>query len=250
MDSDNTSTGSTRKEEKGSTEKKVGFARPTLVIHTPQQRPTTLVIPGVRAVTPADRHEDHFGKRQYMYVFDQINDLKDFTVNTARSGLGVGEKCAYWLYNKIKDLSRKWFTHCFLSIILMIYTMGGALAFQKLEGPYEDEKEPLDMRTLTYELIEELTVLSEVMPFENQTDQWKITADEKVKGYILKVIENRQIENFIKANRGPKVWTLINSVVFCATIYTTIVSMVNSILINPMAFNFLAFESSKCTQPD
>ncbi|XP_030758876.1 TWiK family of potassium channels protein 18-like isoform X2 [Sitophilus oryzae] len=210
---------SSKKEDKEPGEKKVGFAKKlTLKIppppQTPLDRPTTLTIPSAHSA-----HVDEFRKQS---MFDQINGFKNYTFDKAKTSLGFGEKFAYWLYNKVKVLSRKWFTHCFLTIVLIAYTVGGAVSFQTLEGPYEDEKEPLDMRTLTYQLIEELTTLSEEMPFDNQTSQWKTSAEGKVKDYILRVIENRQIEAFIEANRGPKVWTLINSIVFCATIYTTI----------------------------
>ncbi|KAF7279886.1 hypothetical protein GWI33_006647 [Rhynchophorus ferrugineus] len=133
MDSDNTSLRSSKKED--APEKKVGFARPTLVIpNQPHQRPTTLDIPSEESAPPGDKSDPYGIRKQSVFIFDQINGLRDFTVSSAKTGLGFGEKSAYWLYNKVRVLSRKWFTHCFLSIVLIIYTIGGAVSFQTLEG--------------------------------------------------------------------------------------------------------------------
>jgi hypothetical protein len=36
------------------------------------------------------------------FVFKQIRGVKDFTLNVGKSGLSVGEKTAFWLYNKVR----------------------------------------------------------------------------------------------------------------------------------------------------
>lgn len=83
---------------------------------------------------------EHFGgpppsqlyfRKQFGFNLDhQLHEIKDFT----KAGLGVGEKCAFWFANKIKKWSRRWFTHMFLTIILVLYTVGGAFLFEHIEG--------------------------------------------------------------------------------------------------------------------
>ncbi|CAH2059408.1 unnamed protein product, partial [Iphiclides podalirius] len=68
------------------------------------------------------------------FMFKQFEGFKDFTMNTAKSGLSVGEKTAFWFYNKLKLLSKKWFTHFFLTLCLALYSLIGAAVFAALEG--------------------------------------------------------------------------------------------------------------------
>lgn len=68
------------------------------------------------------------------FMFKQFEGFKDFTMNTAKSGLSAGEKSAFWFYNKLKLLSRRWFTHLFLSLLLCLYSVVGATVFVALEG--------------------------------------------------------------------------------------------------------------------
>lgn len=126
--------------------KKVGFARPTLIIPPPQinQRNFTPHSASIRSsmghtMTPGSigPHQDLYNRKASMFVFDQLNGIKSFTMNTAKSGLGIGEKCSYWMYGQIRSLSRKWFTHFFLTFVLILYTIGGALMFSTIEGKNE-----------------------------------------------------------------------------------------------------------------
>lgn len=64
------------------------------------------------------------------FVCRQFDGLNRFT----KSGLSVGEKSVVWLYAKFRSWSRKWFTHCFLFIVYLLYSIGGALVFMALEG--------------------------------------------------------------------------------------------------------------------
>lgn len=149
MASDTSSIRSTSSKLKTPSEggKRVGFVRPTLIIPPPQ--PNAAFSPYAANLTAGSGlytagtgpysagigpTPEMYGRKASMFVFSQLNGLKDFTMNTAKSGLGIGEKCSFWLYNKFKSLSRKWFTHCFLSIVLLIYTVGGAVTFVHIEG--------------------------------------------------------------------------------------------------------------------
>lgn len=120
----------------GGGRKQVGFARPTLIIPPPQQQQQLSVPITPYSASIKQGNADLYGRKASVFMFDQFNGLKDFTMSTAKSGLGVGEKCAFWMYNKISKLSRKWFTHCFLSIVIVIYTIGGALVFVAIEGKF------------------------------------------------------------------------------------------------------------------
>lgn len=129
--------------------KKVGFARtrPTLIIPPPQllkpYGPYSAAAYNPGPYTPGSVHTmgsygapqpGMYGRKASMFMNRQFVGIRDFTMNTAKSGMGIGEKCSYWCYAKIKLLSRKWFTHCFLSIVLSLYTVGGALIFVYIEG--------------------------------------------------------------------------------------------------------------------
>lgn len=70
------------------------------------------------------------------FMFKQFEGFKDFTMNTAKSGLSAGEKSAFWFYNKLKLWSKKWFTHFFLTLCLVLYSIIGATIFMALEGKF------------------------------------------------------------------------------------------------------------------
>lgn len=64
------------------------------------------------------------------FVCKQFEGLNRFT----KGGLSLGEKSAVWLYAKFRSWSRKWFTHFFLFLIVLLYSVLGAWIFQYLEG--------------------------------------------------------------------------------------------------------------------
>lgn len=71
-----------------------------------------------------------YSQRAGDFVFKQFEGLNRFT----KGGLSVGEKSVVWLYAKFRSWSRKWFTHCFLFIVLLLYTVAGAAVFMAIEG--------------------------------------------------------------------------------------------------------------------
>ncbi|XP_049539345.1 uncharacterized protein LOC125953682 isoform X2 [Anopheles darlingi] len=68
------------------------------------------------------------------FMFKHLEGFRDFTMNTAKSGLGVGEKSVFWMYTKITRWSRNWFTHIFLFLMLFLYSVAGAALFIAVEG--------------------------------------------------------------------------------------------------------------------
>lgn len=116
--------------------RQIGFALPTLHIPPPNAEFTpdsnypysanTANLNSAISSVPSDNpYMYHRKASQYMF-----HGLKDFT----KSGLGMGEKISFWLYNKFSSLSRNWFTHIFLSIVIILYTVGGAAMFVAIEG--------------------------------------------------------------------------------------------------------------------
>lgn len=102
---------------------------------------------GKTPVTPgshiSDPQNPNFNPFMHMYhnkasefMFKQFEGFKDFTMNTAKSGLSAGEKTAFWVYNKLKLLSKRWFTHLFLTMSLVLYSVMGAGIFVTLESKY------------------------------------------------------------------------------------------------------------------
>lgn len=68
-----------------------------------------------------------YKRKASVFILEHLNDIK-------QSGLGIGDRCSYWLYKKVRFLSKRWFTHCFLIIVVSIYTVCGALVFLTVEG--------------------------------------------------------------------------------------------------------------------
>lgn len=99
----------------------------------------------MQPMTPAAANSQYYNPLANMYqskaseyMFKQFEGFKDFTMNTATSGLSVGQKSAFWMYNKVSKWSKKWFTHIFLFIVIVAYTAAGAAIFVAVEGKMKD----------------------------------------------------------------------------------------------------------------
>ncbi|KAI4472652.1 hypothetical protein M0802_016610 [Mischocyttarus mexicanus] len=75
-----------------------------------------------------------YSNRASEFVFTQFKGIKDFT----KSGLSVGERSVFWLYEKVSSWSKRWFTHIFLVVIVLLYSIAGAMIFITIEGTNED----------------------------------------------------------------------------------------------------------------
>lgn len=76
-----------------------------------------------------------YSQRAGDFMCKQFQGLNRFT----RGGLSLGEKSVVWTYTKFREWSRKWFTHCFLIIIMLAYSAAGAYIFMALEGEFLGE---------------------------------------------------------------------------------------------------------------
>lgn len=112
--------------------------RPRIVL--PPQTPNIQINPMYTAsipMTPGSmnpHYHNPFNNKAGDFMFKQFHGFKDFTFNTAKSGMSFGEKILFWMYNKISSLSKQWFTHIFLFIVILLYSVGGAFLFVAIEG--------------------------------------------------------------------------------------------------------------------
>ncbi|KAF5307979.1 hypothetical protein FQR65_LT06547 [Abscondita terminalis] len=198
------------------------------------KRPPLLILPNINVqpkintpnspypasiISKSSRGNPYLYQKQFQFV---AGGLKGF----AKSGLSIGEKVTFWLYNKLYSLSRRWFTHCFLSIILVIYTVGGALMFIAIEGTDEDVVVE-DIRKARFDLIWELKNYSDDLLKRTSTGEWEGAAAKRLEMYEKFIIDAYKNKSLIVMNDGPKLWSFFNAVVYCGTIYTTIGKRLN-----------------------
>ncbi|XP_015594221.1 TWiK family of potassium channels protein 18 isoform X3 [Cephus cinctus] len=148
------------------------------------------------------------------FMFAQLKGLRNFT----KSGLSVGEKCAFWLYEKVSSWSKKWFTHIFLFFIVLLYSIAGAMIFIAVEGNYENELR-LDIIKHRNKALNEIKELSNNPMITENPELWK--------GRAASALSQYEIELYKKFKHGitdpnDKTWTFWNAVFYCGTIYTTI----------------------------
>lgn len=156
------------------------------------------------------------------FVFKQFEGFRDFTMNTAKSGLGVGEKSVFWLYTKITKWSRNWFTHIFLFLMLFLYSVAGAALFIAVEGTHEKKMET-NVNHAKKILAKNLRILAlDREKLENpDPDLWEGRAINLVEEYSAILYEAYKQGSF-ENKHNKKTWTFWNSVFYCGTIYTTI----------------------------
>ncbi|XP_041985174.1 TWiK family of potassium channels protein 7 isoform X2 [Aricia agestis] len=180
------------------------------------------------AQTPASHISDpHFNPFLYMYhnkasdfVFKQFEGFKDFTIHTARSGLSAGEKTAFWFYNKLRLLSKKWFTHLFLTLCLVLYSVAGATIFMALEGPTEEnyDKNLTDIRREVATRIRDV-VVKNVTLFKN-SPEFLAFIEKDLEEYEASFQEYSK--HVSSTDSRKKTWTFWNAMFYAGTIYTTI----------------------------
>lgn len=96
-----------------------------------------------------------YSQRAGDFMCKQFEGLNRFT----RGGLNFGEKSVVWIYTKFRSWSRKWFTHCFLIIVMLLYSVAGAWVFMTFEGEFlgessdeASERQPSERKLLHLEL--------------------------------------------------------------------------------------------------
>ncbi|KAG7200627.1 hypothetical protein KM043_001183 [Ampulex compressa] len=155
-----------------------------------------------------------YSNRASEFVFTQFKGIKDLT----KSGLSVGEKSAFWLYEKVSSWSKRWFTHIFLVVIVLLYSIAGAMIFVTVEGTHEQITHH-NIRKERNKTLDEIKELWEDEVLSSNSELWKGKASN-----VLIAYEKNLYEYFKHGltDHGEKVWTFWNAVFYCGTVYTTI----------------------------
>lgn len=144
--------------------------------------------------------------------------FKDFTKNTAKAGLSFGEKSLFWLNGRIRHLSKRWFTHIFLFLVVFSYSVLGALLFVTVEGTHE-EKERAEVETVLNTFVFEVQRLAKDEEILSNASSWDEEFRKALKPYQEVLLESYK-DGFTP--KEHKTWSFWNSVFYCGTIYTTI----------------------------
>ncbi|EFN82793.1 hypothetical protein EAI_01952 [Harpegnathos saltator] len=155
-----------------------------------------------------------YSNRASEFVFTQFKGIKDLT----KSGLSVGEKSAFWLYEKVSSWSKRWFTHIFLFVIVFLYSIAGAMIFVTVEGTHEEILH-FNIRKERNETLKVIRELCDDSVLASNMELWRGQAANRLMKY------EEHLYEFYKrgvTDLGQKVWTFWNAVFYCGTIYTTI----------------------------
>ncbi|KAL0131229.1 hypothetical protein PUN28_002648 [Cardiocondyla obscurior] len=179
-------------------------------------------------MTPVGQPQIFYSNRASEFVFTQFKGIKDLT----KSGLSVGEKSAYWLYEKVSSWSKRWFTHIFLFVVILLYSIAGAMIFVAVEGTVEDVAH-YDIRKRRNETLNTIRDFCDDSVLASDTLRWRGAAMNALLEY------EKDMYDFFKRglmDTDEKVWSFWNAVFYCGTIYTTI---------DPVYLSCVAFFSSE-----
>ncbi|KPJ05196.1 TWiK family of potassium channels protein 18 [Papilio xuthus] len=213
---------------------------PELSIKMPQTNPS-IIYRNAKFVPHISHNEfmQIYQNKASEFMFKQFEDLKDFTMDTAKTSLSVGEKFAFWFYNKLKWLSKKWFTHLLLLVCLSAFSIVGGIIFTALEASSEQK---YDKRLSQIRRDAAITIIG----ITNNKTAFEDTIASIV--IYLKDYENNYSDCMKHLNDNDTVkntWTFWNSVFYAGTIFTTIGEFFESSLHQVMNENDNPLDSTK-----
>ncbi|XP_073969036.1 TWiK family of potassium channels protein 18 isoform X3 [Rhodnius prolixus] len=195
-------------------------SRPPSHFYSAPMTPTLVVNPMDGGFNPIIAYPNKAGE----FISKQFLSFRDFTLKSAKSGLSVGEKASIWMYGKVWALSRKWFTHIFLFLIIAAYSLLGGFLFHTIEGRAE-QKNVIDIIQHRKDVLLEIRqFFREFSPMESDEDEqrWLGRSTQAIREYEGVLLEYFKQDTHIMSKGDKPVWDFWSSVFFCGTIFTTI----------------------------
>ncbi|EEB17212.1 conserved hypothetical protein [Pediculus humanus corporis] len=152
------------------------------------------------------------------YMNKRYENFKDFTKSTAKSGLSFGEKTLFWINGRVRQLSKRWFTHIFLFLVVLLYSFLGSLLFVTVEGTHEDkEKADINKELNLFIFNMRRLAMDKNVVFDGKL--WEKNVKELIAPYETQLLES--YSHGVTPDQH-KTWSFWNSMFYCGTIYTTI----------------------------
>ncbi|XP_046471431.1 TWiK family of potassium channels protein 7 isoform X2 [Neodiprion pinetum] len=155
------------------------------------------------------------------FMFTQFKGIKDWT----KSGLSVGEKSAFWLYEKVSSWSKRWFTHIFLFLIVFLYSVVGAVVFVEVEGSNENKQREM-LRKHRNETVQSIRGLCDNVDLRRKDalvwDGNVVKELQEYEDYVIEFSKSGFTSTLNDRGEEEKIWTFWNAIFYCGTIYTTI----------------------------
>ncbi|KAK9502024.1 hypothetical protein O3M35_012634 [Rhynocoris fuscipes] len=128
------------------------------------------------------------------------------------------------MYGKIWTLSRKWFTHIFLFLIIALYSLMGGFLFHHIEGRAEQQNVIDIIQHRKDVLLEIRQFFNEFSPMESEEDEqrWLGRSTQAIREYEAVLLEHFKQDTHIMSKGDKPMWDFWSSVFFCGTIFTTI----------------------------